>query len=52
MSAHDLLATFKQLYHQNPAFGFEVVSLVVGRLMADVHRLQERLAAGPAVPNA
>ena len=37
--------TFKQLYYQNPAFGFEVVSLVAGRLMADVHRLQDRLAA-------
>jgi hypothetical protein len=47
--------TFKQLYYQNPAFGFEVVSLVAGRLMADVHRLQERLAASrssPAAPNA
>jgi len=37
--------TFKQLYYQNPAFGFEVVSLVAGRLMADVHRLQASLAA-------
>jgi hypothetical protein len=37
--------TFKQLYYQNPAFGFEVVSLVAGRLMADVHRLQDRIAA-------
>jgi phosphotransferase system glucose/maltose/N-acetylglucosamine-specific IIC component len=36
--------TFKQLYFQNPAFGFEVVSLVAGRLMADVRRLQDRLA--------
>ena len=48
-------ATFKQLYYQNPAFGFEVVSLVAGRLMADVHRLQERLAtsrSSPAAPNA
>jgi len=47
--------TFKQLYYQNPAFGFEVVSLVAGRLMADVHRLQERLAtsrSSPAAPNA
>jgi phosphotransferase system glucose/maltose/N-acetylglucosamine-specific IIC component len=40
--------TFKQLYYQNPAFGFEVVSLVAGRLMADVHRLQDSLAASRA----
>lgn len=37
--------TFKQLYYQNPAFGFEVVSLVAGRLMADVRRLQQPPAA-------
>jgi CRP/FNR family cyclic AMP-dependent transcriptional regulator len=37
--------TFRQLYFQNPAFGFEVVTLVAGRLIADVNRLQERLAA-------
>jgi len=37
--------TFKQLYYQNPAFGFEVVSLVAGRLMADVRRLQPPPAA-------
>jgi len=39
--------TFKQLYYQNPAFGFEVVSLVAGRLMADVRRLRR-----PATPDA
>jgi CRP/FNR family cyclic AMP-dependent transcriptional regulator len=37
--------TFRQLYFQNPAFGFEVVSLVAGRLMADVRRLQGSPAA-------
>ena len=42
--------TFKQLYYQNPAFGFEVVSLVAGRLMADVHRLQARVPADPVAP--
>jgi len=36
--------TFKTLYFQNPAFGFEVVTLVAGRLMADRQRLEERLA--------
>ncbi|MGR4870560.1 Crp/Fnr family transcriptional regulator [Variovorax sp. LARHSF232] len=37
--------TFKQLYFQNPAFGFEVVSLIAGRLMADRHRLEAMVAA-------
>jgi hypothetical protein len=30
--------TVKQLYFQNPAFGFELVALVAGRLSADVER--------------
>lgn len=38
-------ATFKELYFQNPSFGFEVVTLVTGRLMADRHRLQEQVEA-------
>ncbi|MBT2325579.1 cyclic nucleotide-binding domain-containing protein [Variovorax paradoxus] len=37
-------ATFKGLYFQNPAFGFEVVTLVARRLLADRHRLEDRLA--------
>ncbi len=37
--------TFQQLYFQNPAFGFQVVTLVAGRLMADRQRLENRLAA-------
>jgi CRP/FNR family cyclic AMP-dependent transcriptional regulator len=37
--------TFKQLYFQNPAFGFEVVSLIAGRLMADRQRLEAMVAA-------
>ena len=41
-------STFRQLYFQNPAFGFEVVSLVAGRLMADLKRLEDRLAERPA----
>jgi len=36
--------TFKQLYFQNPEFGFEVVRLIAGRLSRDVHRLQDQLA--------
>lgn len=38
-------ATFKNLYFQNPTFGFEVVTLVTRRLLADRQRLEERLAA-------
>ena len=35
--------TFKQLYFQNPEFGFEVVRLIAGRLSRDIHRLQKKL---------
>ena len=45
-------ATFKQLYFQNPAFGFEVVTLVAGRLTADRKRLEQQLAASRANENA
>ena len=38
-------ATFQQLYFQNPAFGFEIVNLVAGRLLADRGRLERQLAA-------
>jgi len=38
-------ATFQQLYFQNPAFGFQVVTLVAGRLMADRNRLEQKIAA-------
>ena len=38
-------STFKQLYYQNPAFGFQIVTLVTGRLMADRQRLQKSLGA-------
>jgi len=41
--------TFKTLYFQNPAFGFEVVTLVAGRLLADRQRLQEQLEAATPV---
>jgi hypothetical protein len=36
--------TFRQLYFQNPAFGFQVVRLVAGRLLADRRRLEAQLA--------
>jgi hypothetical protein len=37
-------ATLKQLYYQNPAFGFHLIGLVAGRLSQDVHRIEQRLA--------
>jgi hypothetical protein len=37
-------STFTQLYYQNPAFGFEVVRLIAGRLSGDVQRLEQALA--------
>ncbi|CAD5371783.1 Cyclic nucleotide-binding domain-containing protein [Rubrivivax sp. A210] len=46
-------ASFRQLFFQNPGFGFEVVRLIAGRLSADVQQLsgevrtlEARLAAG------
>ncbi len=36
-------STVRQLYYQNPAFGFEIVGLVANRLSADVARLEDRL---------
>jgi CRP/FNR family transcriptional regulator, cyclic AMP receptor protein len=36
--------TFRQLFHQNPAFGYEVVRLVTERLIADVTQLRAELA--------
>ena len=47
--------TFKELYYQNPDFGFEVVRLVAGRLSGDVQRLEAQLAqqrAAAAPPDA
>jgi hypothetical protein len=40
--------TFKQLYYQNPDFGFEVVRMIAARLSRDIHRLQGQLAASGA----
>ena len=36
-------STVRQLYFQNPAFGFEIVGLIANRLSADVARLQGQL---------
>ena len=38
-------STVRQLFYQNPEFGFEVIGLVAGRLSADVQRLQAEVAA-------
>jgi len=45
-------STVKQLYFQNPAFGFEVVSLIARRLSTDVQRLEKRLAEVAAATRA
>jgi len=37
-------STVRELYYQNPAFGFELVNLVAARLSADVSRLQQQIA--------
>ena len=39
--------TFKQLYFQNPEFGFQVVSLLAARLLADRQRLEQLIAKAP-----
>jgi phosphotransferase system glucose/maltose/N-acetylglucosamine-specific IIC component len=38
-------ATFRQLYFQNPEVGFEIVTLVAGRLLADRKPHERQLAA-------
>lgn len=37
-------STVRQLYYQNPEFGFALVALIAGRLSDDVRRLEQRLA--------
>jgi CRP/FNR family cyclic AMP-dependent transcriptional regulator len=41
--------TLKQLYFQNPSFGFHLIGLVAGRLSQDVRRIEKRFA-GTAAP--
>ena len=41
-------STMRQLYHQNPEFGFQLIGLVAGRLSADVQRLTDQLHGQPA----
>jgi CRP/FNR family cyclic AMP-dependent transcriptional regulator len=40
-------STLKELYYQNPEFGFHLVSLVAKRLAGNVDRLEAQLAALP-----
>ena len=40
-------STVRQLYYQNPDFGFQLMALVAGRLTADVKRLQGQAAPPP-----
>ena len=44
--------TFRQIYFQDPTFGYGVVTLVAGRLIADRRRLLEREAAEADVASA
>jgi CRP-like cAMP-binding protein len=38
-------STMRQIYYQNPDFGFQMIGLVASRLIADVHRLEAAVAA-------
>jgi CRP/FNR family cyclic AMP-dependent transcriptional regulator len=40
-------STVRQLYFQNPGFGFEIVGLIAGRLSADIARLRAQLVEHP-----
>jgi len=40
--------TVRQIYFQNPSFGFELIGLVAGRLSADVARLEAQLVQARA----
>jgi len=40
-------STVRQLYYQNPEFGFELIGLVAGRLTADIRRLEAALEVQP-----
>ena len=41
-------STMREIYFQNPSFGFELIRLVAGRLSADITRLEEDLAQARA----
>jgi len=43
-------STVKQLYYQNPSFGFHLIELLAGRLSSDVERAERRLAGADGPP--
>jgi hypothetical protein len=43
-------ASLKELYYQNPDFGFHLVNLVARRLASDVERLETQLGRRPTTP--
>jgi CRP-like cAMP-binding protein len=45
--------TLKQLYFQNPSFGFHLIGLVAGRLSQDVRRIERRFSGSddPKLPS-
>lgn len=45
-------STVKQLYYQNPAFGFHLIGLLAARLSGDVARAEAQLQAAHAPPAA
>lgn len=44
--------SFRQLFFQNPAFGFAIVRLIAARLSADVQQLEAQLSHSTADPGA
>lgn len=38
-------SAFEQLYFQHPAFGVQIVTLVAGRLVSDIERMKQQVAA-------
>ena len=42
-------SNLQQLYYQNPSFGFELVELIAGRLIADIVRLRQQVAEAHSV---
>lgn len=43
--------TVRQIYFQNPSFGFELIGLVAGRLSADIERLEQQVARAQDAPS-
>ena len=43
--------TVKQLYYQNPAFGFHLIALMAGRLASDVERAERKMLGATGAPS-